>query len=276
MSYDKSVSDQYLHGSLLKTIEAALPNIGKSIDTVTIKDLAPIDEFHIGGPLATESLIEQLNFPKHSCLLDVGCGLGGAARYVASKYQHRVTGIDLTPEYIEAGNTLCEWLALNNDVNLNQGNALAMPYKNALFDGGYMLHVGMNIEDKLSLFTEIYRVLKPGATFGIYDVMREKDGELMYPVPWATNIETSKLSTPEQYKQALKRAGFEISQENNRRDFALDFFSQLQKREKSNQKPSPLGLHILMQENTTNKIRNMVNGIKNAIISPVEIIATKK
>lgn len=276
MSYDKSVSDLYLHGSLLKTIEAALPNIGKSIDTVTVKDLAPIDEFHIGGPLATESLIEQLNFPKHSCLLDVGCGLGGAARYVASKYQHRVTGIDLTPEYIEAGNTLCEWLELNNDVNLNQGNALAMPYKNALFDGGYMLHVGMNIEDKLSLFTEIYRVLKPGATFGIYDVMREKDGELMYPVPWATNIETSKLSTPEQYKQALERAGFEISQENNRRDFALNFFSQLQKREKSNQKPSPLGLHILMQENTTNKIRNMVSGIKNAIISPVEIIAMKK
>jgi ubiquinone/menaquinone biosynthesis C-methylase UbiE len=276
MSYDKSVSDQYLHGSLLKTIEAALPDIGKSIDTVTIKDLAPIDEFHIGGPLATESLIEQLNFPKQSYLLDVGCGLGGAARYVASKYQHRVTGIDLTPEYIEAGNTLCQWLALNNDVCLNRGNALTMPYKNASFDGGYMLHVGMNIEDKLSLFTEIYRVLKPGATFGIYDVMREKDGKLMYPVPWATNIKTSKLSTPEQYKQALKRAGFEISQENNRRDFALDFFSQLQKREKSNQKSSPLGLHILMQENTTNKIRNMVNGIKNAIISPVEIIAMKK
>ena len=276
MSYDKSVSDQYLHGSLLKTIEAALPNIGKSIDTVTIKDLAPVDEFHIGGRVATESLIEQLNFPKLSYLLDVGCGLGGAARYVASKYQHRVTGIDLTPEYIEAGNTLCQWLALNHDVSLNQGNALSMPYENVSFDGGYMLHVGMNIEDKLSLFTEIYRVLKPGTTFGIYDVMREKDGELIYPVPWATSIETSKLSTPEQYKQALKSAGFEISQENNRRDFALDFFSQLQKRQKSNQKFLPLGLHILMQENTTNKIRNMVSGIKDAIISPVEIIATKK
>jgi ubiquinone/menaquinone biosynthesis C-methylase UbiE len=276
MSYDKSVSDQYLHGSLLKTIEAALPNIDKSIDTVTIKDLAPVDEFHIGGRVATESLIEQLNFPKLSYLLDVGCGLGGAARYVASKYQHRVTGIDLTPEYIEAGNMLCHWLALNNDVFLNQGNALSMPYKNASFDGGSMLHVGMHMDDKLSLVTELYRVLKPGATFGIYDVMREKNDELMYPVPWATNIETSKLSTPEQYKQALKSAGFEISQENNRRDFALNFFSRLQERDKPNQKPSPLGLHILMQENTANKIRNMVNGIKDAIISPVEIIATKK
>ena len=76
-------------------------------EQVTIEDLAPIDEFHIGGRLATDNLIDQLNFSAQGYVLDVGCGLGGAARYVATKYKNRVAGIDLTPEYIETGKVLC-------------------------------------------------------------------------------------------------------------------------------------------------------------------------
>jgi cyclopropane fatty-acyl-phospholipid synthase-like methyltransferase len=51
---------------------------------VSFEDLAGVDEFHVGGRLATEHLLTQLNFTQSSDLLDVGCGLGGAARYVAS------------------------------------------------------------------------------------------------------------------------------------------------------------------------------------------------
>jgi hypothetical protein len=81
-------------------------------------------------------------------------------------------------------------------------------------------HVGMNIDDKVSLFTEIFRV-------GIYDIMRQQDGELTYPVPWATDSSTSKLSTLLDYIQALQQASFDITQENNRRDFSLGFFNKL-------------------------------------------------
>ena len=276
MSYDKSVSEHYLHGNLLNAIEKALLALGKTIDTVTIKDLAAVDEFHIGGRLATDHLFKQLNFSNPSYLLDVGCGLGGAARYVASKHKHNVAGIDLTPEYIETGNTLCTWLNLDGYVSLDQGSALSMPYQDNSFDGGYMLNVGMNIDDKASLFTEIFRVLKPGAVFGIYDVMRQKDGELTYPVPWATDSSTSKLSTPEQYIQALEQAGFEISQENNRHDFSLNFFQQLRVKTDANEGPPPLGLHILMQESTAKKVGNMIDNIKKGLIAPVEIITLKR
>jgi ubiquinone/menaquinone biosynthesis C-methylase UbiE len=165
MSYDKSVSDHYLHGNLLKAIESALPALGKTIQTVTIEDLAAVDEFHIGGRLATDHLLNQLDFSKLNCLLEVGCGLGGAARYVASKYKSRVVGIDLTTEYIETGNILSKWLKFDGYAPLDQGNALSMSYQDNSFDGGYMLHVGMNIEEKAALFTEIYRVLKLGAKF---------------------------------------------------------------------------------------------------------------
>ena len=275
MPYDKSVSDHYLHGSLLEAIEAALLALGKTTESVTIEDLAPVDEFHIGGRLATDHLFDQLNFSKQDDILDVGCGLGGAARYLASRYKNRVTGIDLTPEYIETGKVLCSWLNLDEYITLEQGSALSMPFQDSSFDGGYMLHVGMNIDDKESLFAEIFRVLKPGSTFGVYDVMRQNDGALIYPVPWATESSTSKLSTPAQYKQAISDAGFEITKENNRRDFSLALFKQLGAKTEANGGLLPLGLHTLMQEGTSNKIKNMVKNIANGLIAPVEIIIQK-
>jgi len=234
MSYENSVSNHYLHGNLLNAIEIALPKLGKTSETVNIEDLAPIDEFHIGGRQATDHLIDQLGFHDLQNILDVGCGLGGAARYVAKKYNNRVTGIDLTPEYVETGKILCDWVNLENKITLEQGNALSMPFQDNLFDGGYMLHVGMNIEDKKLLFSEIFRVLQPGALFGVYDVMQHKEGNLTYPVPWANDNNTSKLSSPSQYKDALKNAGFEVTNENNRRDFSLEFFKQLRKKVEAN------------------------------------------
>jgi SAM-dependent methyltransferase len=275
MSYDESVSDHYSHGDLLNAIEAALSAVGKTTGDVTIEDLAPVDEFHIGGRFATDNLIDQLDFTEQFHVLDVGCGLGGAARYVATKYKNRVTGVDLTPEYIETGKVLCSWLNLDGCITLEQGSALSMPFQDNMFDGGYMLHVGMNIGDKKALFTEIARVLKPGASFGVYDIMLQNNNELVYPVPWATESSTSKLATPVQYKEALGDAGFEISHENNRRDYALDFFKKLREKTEAAGGPPPLGLHTLMQETTADKIKNMINNISNGCIAPVEIIASK-
>lgn len=275
MSDDKNISNHYLHGRLLKAIEAALPKLGKTTATVTIGDLALIDEFHIGGRQATENLLSQLNFSEKEHLLDVGCGLGGAARYTSNKYNNRVTGIDLTAEYIETGNVLSKWLNLDNNVSLHQGSALSMPFQDKSFDGVFMLHVGMNIEEKAQLFKEIYRVLKPSSSLGIYDVMRNNEGELIYPVPWATNKKTSYLATPSQYKQALEKAGFEVTIETNRRDFALDFFKVLREKTKTSGGPPPLGLHTLMQESTAEKLKNMIHNIAQGYIAPVEIIANK-
>ena len=275
MSNDKAVSEHYVHGNLLKAIQAALPELGKTIDNVTIEDLAPVDEFHIGGRQATENILGQLDFSEQNHLLDVGCGLGGASRYVANKYNNSVTGIDLTEEYIETGNVLSTWIKLDKYVSLHQGSALSMPFDDRSFDGAFMLHVGMNIEDKAQLFKEMFRVLKPGTSIGVYDVMRNNDGELTYPVPWATDESTSYLATPNQYKGVLKKAGFKVSKENNRREFALEFFKKLREKTEAHGGPPPLGLHTLMQESTATKIKNMIHNITEGYIAPVEIIAHK-
>lgn len=105
--------------------------------------------------------------------------------------------------------------------------------------------------------------------------MRQQEGELLYPVPWATESSTSKLSTPDQYKKALSDAGFYFSEENSRRDFALEFFKQLRAKAEANGGPPPLGLHTLMQESTAEKIKNMIKNIAENLIAPIEIIAKK-
>jgi len=274
MSNDKAVSEHYTHGDLLKSIQAAIAKLGKTIDSVTIEDLAPVDEFHIGGRQATEHFLSQLKFSEQDHILDVGCGLGGASRFVANKYNNQVSGIDLTQEYIETGKALCTWVGLDKQVTLHQGSALAMPFQDEIFDGGFILHTGMNIENKTQLFTEVYRVLRPSASFGVYDIMRIGNGELTYPVPWATVPSISNLATPNQYKQALSDAGFAVSTENNRRDFALRIYEQYAKTE-ADGGPSLLGTHILMGENSAVKSKNLLENITAGHIAPVEIIAQK-
>ena len=126
-----------------------------------VEDLAPVDEFHIGGRVATKEFLDQLEITADDRVLDIGCGLGGASRFTAQEYGCRVTGIDLTDEYVRTGEVLCAWVGLGHRVTLEQGDATATPYADGEFAKAYMLHVGMNIADKDALATELYRILRP-------------------------------------------------------------------------------------------------------------------
>ncbi len=275
MSCDKAISEHYTHGGLLEAIQTSIIKLGKTNSSITIEDLAPVDEFHIGGRLATENLLDQLNFTEQDHILDVGCGLGGTSRFIVHKYNNCVTGIDLTQEYIDVGKVLCAWVGLDKQITLRHGTALSMPFENETFDGALMLHVGMNIDDKARLFTEVHRLLRPGASFAVYDVMQINDGDLTYPVPWATEKNTSRLATLDQYKHALNHAGFKVGMENNRRDFALNLFKRIRKKTERNGNPLPLGLKTLMRERTTVQVKNMIDSITADLIAPVEIISQK-
>lgn len=272
---ETSVVAHYSHGRVLDSIITGIDALEKAPETVTVDDLAPVDEFHIGGRQASEDLIGQLGLQPDSHVLDVGCGLGGTARFVASTCGCRVTGLDLTPEYIETGRTLTSWVGLGERVDLHQGNALDMPFAASRFDAAIMLHTGMNIADKSSLFAEINRTLQPGAVFGLYDIMRTSDDPLDYPVPWATFEETSILATPDDYRAALTEAGFEIEKERNRGDFAARFFDTLRKKIEMAGGPPPLGLHILFGGDATIKVQNMIGNVAAGRVAPVEMVARK-
>jgi len=273
MSGTHDVAEHYTHGSLIDAIKTGIAEISKTPETVTIDDLSAIDEFHIGGRTASIEFLDQLSLGAETHVLDVGCGLGGPARFTASRYGSPVTGIDLTAEFVQTGQVLCQWVGLDNTTQLVEGSALDMPFDTASFDAAYMMHVGMNISDKENLFAEVARVLKPGCTFGVYDVMQMAADEISFPVPWAETPATSALASPEQYKSALQKAGFEIIAERNRRDFAIAFFAEMVASTMAAGGPPPLGTHILMGESRAMKVKNMADNIKAGRIAPVELIA---
>lgn len=60
------------------------------------------------------------------------------------------------------------------------------------------------------LVSEVRRVWRTDGMFGVYEVMRTAEGDLCFPVPWASDSSTSFVADIHAYEAALKAAGFEI------------------------------------------------------------------
>jgi len=272
MNADEPIAGHYSHGTLEQAILEALQAMGKDPARIAADDLAPVDEFHTGGRPATVELLAPLGLTADMHLLDVGSGLGGPARYVAGAFGCRVTGIDLTEEYVRVAGALSRRVGLGDRVEFRHGSAVALPFAEASFDGAYMIHVGMNIADKPALFAAVRRVLRPGARFALFDMMRRAAGDLAFPVPWAAGPATSFVATPAAYRSGLEQAGFAIGHERERRDFAIDFFRKVRARMAEAGLP-PLSLQIVMGADFGHKIANLLANLERGLLAPVEMVA---
>ena len=158
-------------------------------------------------------------------------------------------------------------------------SAQALPFDDAMFDAAYLLHVGMNIPRKAEVFREVARVLRPGAVFGIFDVMRDGGGELMFPLPWASSAEMSFVESAEDYGEYLRAAGFEVEKQRSRRDFALTAFSKMRAAVEASAAagaPPPPGPQILMGPSAPVKVGNLVRIMQGGVLAPVEIVSRKR
>ena len=272
MSVERTIAEHYTLASLEEKILDAARRAGHDPDQLTSDDLARVDEFHIGGRVATEDLAGQMGLRPGMRLLDVGSGIGGPARYFARQHGCHVVGVDLTEQYVEIATSLSRRVGLADAVAFHHASALALPFAPDSFDGAYMLHVGMNIEDKATLFAQVRRVLRPGARFTIYDVMRTGPGELEFPVPWAATAQTSFVAEPATYRHLLGEASFHVEAERDRRSFAIDFFRELTAAVAGGESP-PMGPHLVMSGDFAEKIRHVIGALEGAVIAPVELLA---
>ena len=266
------IAAHYGAGNLYDRIMNAVSASGVAPEALTPDHLKPVDEFHIGGAEATVALLDQLTIGPDTKVLDVGCGIGGTARLLAGHYGADLTGIDLTPEFVETAERLTDAVGLK--AGFVEGNALDLPFDDESFDLATLIHVGMNLPDKARLFREAARVLRHGGTFAIYDVMRF-GAHPVFPLPWASEPEASFLSEPEDYLVAAEAAHFVLRTRRDRREAARDFFARMQARI-AEEEPSVLGLPILMGEDAPAKFANMIEAVKTGDIAPVEMIFDKR
>jgi ubiquinone/menaquinone biosynthesis C-methylase UbiE len=262
------VKKQYGIDELWQKVETGLKLAGKDIDSLTLDDLAPIDEFHTRGRAATREVAEIANLKASDLVLDVGCGLGGTARYLAEHYKCHVKGIDLTEAYILAGTELTALVNLRDRVQLRYGSALDLSYEDEQFDIVLTQHVQMNIFDKHRFYSEIARVLKPGGRFVFHDVFRGSGATPIYPVPWAEDESMSELVTEAEARATIEQTRLKIEQWIGRIPESVKFFERVINRIAAKGLP-PLGIHLILGDNAEDKIRNHARNLSENRLSVV-------
>jgi SAM-dependent methyltransferase len=145
MTGSHSISEHWGSGDVYARILKAMEAASVSPDAVTIEQLAPLDHFHARGFPATIELADALPVQASHHVVDIGCGIGGPARYFAKRFSCRVSGVDITPSFVVAANKLSELLKMEGQVEIVLGDGQHLPYSDATFDGGYTQHVTMNV-----------------------------------------------------------------------------------------------------------------------------------
>jgi len=270
---ENEINSHYGISGILNSILNALKSSGKDLESLKPDDLAPIDEFHTRGKVSTIEIANLASPQPHHKVLDVGCGLGGSARFVANQYDCSVVGIDLTDEYIEVAKKLTKYVNLDEKVSFKQGSALDLPFSSGSFDIVWTEHVQMNISDKKKFYGEINRVLNPKGRLVFHDIFGTNNVPY-YPTPWAEFDSMSSLCTQEEAKSIIETSNFTIGRWKDTSQQSLEFFKEmLKKTEKS--ASTPLGLHLLMGKTAKIKFLNQVRNLEENRISVVQGTAMK-
>jgi ubiquinone/menaquinone biosynthesis C-methylase UbiE len=271
MSTEVKVAEHYTRGRLEESVLQGLKRAGKEPGNLVIEDFEGLDQFHVGGLEATRELASQMNLRPGLRLLDVGCGIGGPARYFAAERGCQVTGIDLTEEFVEVAKRLTKMLKLEGLVQFRKASALNLPFESETFDRASMIHVGMNLADKAGVFREVRRTLKSDGLFAVFDIVRTADGPICYPVPWASDEETSFVADLKTYHDALESAGFRVDQVGSQKASAVEATQRAVAR-MAQDGPPVLGLQLLMGEKTQPMVANVLAMMRDGLLEPVEII----
>lgn len=271
---NEAIQTHYTRSDLANVILAALEKAGKDVSRLRPEDLAPVDEFHIRGRAATIELARATGLDSTRRVLDVGSGVGGTSRCLATEFGCRVTGIDLTDEYCRAAAILSAKIGLAELVDYRQGDATNLPFDDGSFDVVWTEHVAMNIPDKSRLYREMHRVLKPGGTIAIYDILAGPFGPVLFPVPWARTPDTSFLVRPEELRKLLEEAGFTVSDWSDTTETARAWFASLAEKIRKEGLP-PLGFHVLLGADFQAMAQNQRRNLEEGRIVLAQVIAKR-
>ncbi len=258
---NEQIQNHYHKPNLYQAILERLKNQGTDLTQVTRKDISGVDEFHVRGAAVSKELANTIDL-KGKKVLDVGCGIGGPCRMLAEEFECQCVGIDISEEFIKTAKKLSELVGLSIQTTFLQADANNLPFEKGTFDVVWTQHVQMNIPNKVSFYSEIARVLKPGGFFLYYDIFQNENGVLTFPVPWASTPSLSFLERPEVMDQILLKAKFLKTQSTDQTKAGIDFFENLMPKLKA-QAPNKPRLDLLMGDSIKIKLSNLLKGLKN-------------
>jgi sarcosine/dimethylglycine N-methyltransferase len=171
-------------------------------------EIAELDEWHCRGAEATTQLADLAGLRRGMHILDVGSGLGGAARRLSIDHGVEVTGIDCSRQYVQLARRLSRRSRLDGPVRFEHAHAESAPFATDSFDGAWLQHVLPNITDKARLFAELRRLIVPGGVLALHEIISLDSGAPRFPLPWAASPANSYPPRAERLRAALESAGF--------------------------------------------------------------------
>lgn len=271
---DDSVAKQWGEGDVLGRILEAARASGLAPENFTVETLAPVDHFHARGFAATRELADLLPIRAGDRLVDIGCGVGGPARYLAARFGCHVDGLDITEPFVQAANRLTELIGLQDRVTARLGDGQSLPYADASFDGAFSQHVTMNVPDRDSFFAEAFRVLRPGGFFAMTEHGKGDSGVPHHPVPWSDDGAHEYLMRPEETVDRLEKAGFRAIDTVETGEKYLQGYRNVMTLAARGELPR-LGVHILLGPSAPDKTRNAARNIEEGRTRPIQIICRK-
>eukprot|EP01113_Clastostelium_recurvatum_P036855 TRINITY_DN531_c0_g1_i1.p1 TRINITY_DN531_c0_g1~~TRINITY_DN531_c0_g1_i1.p1 ORF type:complete len:372 (-),score=118.37 TRINITY_DN531_c0_g1_i1:53-1108(-) len=158
----------------------------------------------------------KLNLHKGGRALDVGCGVGGPMRAIARFTEANIVGLNNNAYQIERGKKLNQEAGLSHLCSFMKADFMKVPSEDNTFDAVYQVEATCHAPDKVGIYKEIFRLLKPGAMFGGYEWIithRYQDSNPDH-VRMKKGIEVGnglpELETADHILACLKEAGFEI------------------------------------------------------------------
>lgn len=275
MPNEPAIGHQWARGDVYAIVVGALQRAGKSLETLSIEDVAPIDHLHARGFPATVELGDRLPVKPGQHILDIGCGLGGPARYFAQRFRCTVSGIDITEPFVEAARKLTALLRMEDRVKIQLGDGTRLPFADATFHGAYAQHVTMNVADRARFFAEASRVLEAGAFFALTEHGLGTGATPHYPVPWSEDGSGSHLIPPEETRRLLQTAGFsDILMEETGAKY-VEAYKRAVDLAAKGALPA-LGVHLILGASAPLKTRNAARNIEEGRTRPIQIVCRKR
>jgi len=148
--------------------------------------------------------------------LDIGCGIGGPMREIARFTGARITGVNINAYQIQRGKLLNARSGLDKLCDFVNADFMALPFPDNSYDGAFAIEATCHAPDRVGVFSEVFRALKPGGMFAGYDwLMTDKyDAENKTHREIKHNIEIGDglpdiVGIPK-FQEALRRSGFEV------------------------------------------------------------------
>lgn len=274
---NREIKAHYGSDDLAAKIFESLAKAGKEPDNLELKDLSVIDQLHTGGHLSTLELARKVGISKEHIVLDAGCGIGGSSRLLAQTFGCKVTGVDLTPSFIDVAEQLAKSTRTSDLVSFVCADILNTSFLNNSFDVIWCQHTLMNINEKSAAFAEFRRVLKVGGIVVLHEIIKGNGEDIYLPVPWAATPDISLLISMKQMDKLIVDNGFSCRFLEDRTDQAKMWWDKVyaatQKR--ANLPPAPLGPHIIFGDNGKLFGQTMSKNVNEGRIKLIEGVYVK-